>query len=162
MRPARKDRGRSGASRSPEDREENARRRQERRERALEERLDVRPRPLAAYPVLEVRNPARQTRYLVRVPAFPAREGALCTCTDFAMRGLGTCKHLEAAWLWLDSHPAEPLPTAPPPSRERTSAVWREIDRAAEEALAAREPASVRLRRPGAPLLRGIGPARSG
>ena len=31
----------------------------------------------------------RQTRYRVFLPGYPDRDGALCTCTDFARRGIG-------------------------------------------------------------------------
>lgn len=80
------------------------------------------------YRLIEVRNPIHRTAYLVMLPEFPARSPALCTCTDFARRGLGTCKHIEAGWRWLDRHPeahaAAGAPTTAPPGD-----VWSEIDR---------------------------------
>lgn len=105
-----------------------------RRSRALEEPLDVRPRGDAPFPELEVRNPVRQTRYRVLLPAWPSRESAMCVCADFARRGLGTCKHLEAAWIWLDTHPGA-LPTRPVDDQRTT---WAAIGarRIAEPGLA--------------------------
>lgn len=99
----------------------------ERRTRALAERLDVRLRRGSPYPRAEVRNPAHRTRYEVLFPAFPSRESAFCSCEDFARRGIGTCKHVEAAWLWLSEHPeaaVAPATAAPP-------GLWEEIDRRA-------------------------------
>lgn len=98
----------------------------DRRTRALEEPLDVLPRPDPRFLRWEVRNPTRGTRYTVVLPAYPVRDGGFCTCTDFARRDLGTCKHLEAAWIWAREHPEQantPRPTVPAP---RT---WAEIDR---------------------------------
>lgn len=111
-----------------------------RRSRALEEPLDVRPRGDAPFPELEVRNPVRQTRYRVLLPAWPSRESAMCLCTDFARRGLGTCKHLEAAWNWLAFHP-EPLPVR---EDERPSGAWAKVDQARRELLRSGKPQTVR------------------
>jgi hypothetical protein len=101
----------------------------ERRTRAVEEPLDVRLRTAASYPILEVRNPLHGTAYRVMLPEFPAVGSALCTCTDFARRGLGTCKHIEAGFRWLTDHP-DAIPLLPAArSGTSTSGVWREIDR---------------------------------
>jgi hypothetical protein len=82
--------------------------RAERRSRALEEVLDVRRvQGPPGIPTLEVRNPRRHSHYTLYVPAYPDRTGAYCGCVDFARRDLGTCKHIEAAWLWLSDHPEE-------------------------------------------------------
>jgi len=100
--------------------------RAERRVRALENPLDVRPRPDPRFVRLEVRNPVHDTRYDVVLPAYPSRDGGFCTCTDFARRDIGTCKHLEAAWLWAEGHPQE-VPAVP---EERSHAAeWNDIDR---------------------------------
>lgn len=101
--------------------------RAERRARALEEPLDVRPEQTIPFLALEVRNPMRNSHYRVLVPAYPSREGALCSCPDFARRGIGTCKHLEAVWLYLErSPPTTPIRRAEP---RATSELWAEIDR---------------------------------
>lgn len=131
-----------------------------RKARALEEPLDARLRARAPYPLLEVRNPLHGTVYLVMLPEFPLREAELCTCTDFARRGLGTCKHIEAAYRWLDEHPeAEAIRarTTPGPS---PAAVWREIDRRLASVPGDRRPTSLAWRRPGATLIEGVGRAR--
>ena len=125
----------------------------DRRARAIEEALDVRLRTRDPYPLLEVRNPLHGTGYLVMLPDFPGRESALCTCTDFARRGLGTCKHIEAGLRWLTDHP-EALPL---PRRDRggprTAGLWKKIDQ--RESALSRDPAppGVRWRRPGALLV---------
>ncbi len=115
---------RASPSRKSPDGEAEAR--TERRVRALENPLDVRPRPDPRFVRLEVRNPAHGTRYDVLLPSFPDREGGFCTCTDFARRGIGTCKHLESAWLWAAEHPEGPGPT---PKEASHAADWAEIDR---------------------------------
>ena len=99
---------------------------------------------------LEVRNPVPGTRYDVLLPEFPLRSGGLCTCTDFARRGIGTCKHLEAAWLWLEAHPEGP-PPAPPEGSE--SATWSEIDQRLRAAARSTKPDPIRYRLAGATLL---------
>jgi hypothetical protein len=124
----------------------------ERRSRALEEPLDVRLRTAEVYPILEVRNPLHGTGYLVLLPEFPSRESVFCTCTDFARRGLGTCKHIEAGHRWLVAHPG----TAPlvPPGRVARSrfGVWKEIDRRLAALPSDPGPDSRRYRRPGQTL----------
>ncbi|MGP8071943.1 MAG: hypothetical protein ACLPZM_02300 [Thermoplasmata archaeon] len=122
----------------------------ERRSRAVEEPLDVRLERLVPFPILEVRNPLHRTAYRVMLPLFPDRSVALCTCTDFARRGLGTCKHIEAAGRWRERHP-----DAPPryPARPFAPAeVWSEVDRRLEALDLEERPASRTWRRPGAVL----------
>lgn len=106
---------------------ENRKARDERRHRALDEPLDVVPRPGYGFPTFEVRNARRKTRYTVLVPAFPDRDGALCGCPDFGRRGLGTCKHLEAVALFIDEHPevGREFPEGPSSS----DPLWTEVDR---------------------------------
>jgi hypothetical protein len=116
----------------------------ERKNRALEEPLDVQLRSADPYPLLEVRNPLHGTAYLVMLPGFPAADVALCTCTDFARRGLGTCKHIEAGTRWLREHPgARPLRPRPPAAP--SSRFWTEVDRRSRNA--ASEPDLVRRAR---------------
>ena len=103
--------------------------RDERRARSIEEPLDVRLRWADVYPLLEVRNPLHGTRYWVMLPEFPARTSALCTCEDFARRGLGTCKHIEAAHRWKVEHPRAPPLLPRDPRVPRTRGLWKEIDR---------------------------------
>jgi hypothetical protein len=121
----------------------------QRRTRAIEEPLDVRLRSADVYPVLEVRNPLHGTTYRVLLPEFPQVTSALCTCTDFARRGLGTCKHIEAGYRWLTDHP-DPAPLLP---RGRTlprlTGVWKEIDRRLARVARETGPESGRWRRPG-------------
>jgi hypothetical protein len=100
----------------------------DRRTRALEESLDVHLGSNEPYPLLEVRNPIHGTAYSVLLPGRPGNEVALCTCTDFARRGLGTCKHIEAATRWLAEHPDAPPLRARPPIEVRRDA-WAAIDR---------------------------------
>ena len=131
---------------------------EDRRARAIEESLDVRLRTRDPYPLLEVRNPLHGTGYLVMLPEFPERTSALCTCTDFARRGLGTCKHIEAGVRWLADHP-EAVPVlrrerAPPP----TTGLWKKIDERENELLQDPAPLSQRWRRPGALLIDPRGP----
>ncbi len=127
----------------------------ERRARALEEPLDVRLRSPHPYPVLEVRNPIHGTGYLVMLPEFPARTSALCTCTDFARRGLGTCKHIEAGFRWLSAHP-DAAPLRPPSDdRSRTAGVWKKVDQRMTASAKEAGPASRRWRRAGATLFEG-------
>ena len=100
-----------------------------RRRRAEEELFDVRVRSREPVLDLEVRNPIHRTRYRVLLPEYPGRGAAFCSCTDFARRGLGTCKHVEAAWLWLEATPE--LPEAPGPGSPEppVGELWKEIDR---------------------------------
>lgn len=133
----------------------------ERRLRSVEEPLDVRLRTDRPYPILEVRNPMHRTAYLVMLPEFPSRESALCTCQDFARRGLGTCKHLEAGFRWLRERPdARPL-LPPRRGRPRLDAVWREVERRQRAPVDPKEPESSRLRRPGEALFEAVGTRRS-
>lgn len=118
----------------------------ERRQRAIEEALDVRVRSTDPYLRLEVRNPIHRTGYQVLLPTFPARDVALCTCTDFARRGLGTCKHIEATARWLEGHPAPKAPGGRPSLRPR---LWTLIDRAIAARASDRGPESLAWRRPG-------------
>ena len=98
-----------------------------RRQRALEEPLEYSVVESSPLVVLRVRNPLHGTRYLLYLPAFPARDWGLCTCPDFARRGLGTCKHLEGAASWTAGHPTlEPRPRQPVAD---PSAIWAAIDR---------------------------------
>jgi hypothetical protein len=127
----------------------------ERRSRALEEPLDLRLRQREPYPIVEVRNPLHRTAYLVLRPTFPERVPALCTCTDFARRGLGTCKHIEAADPWLKSHPDAKPSSAPGPGPSPAS-VWHEIDRRLERAPREDRPLSLRVREAGAVLFENV------
>ena len=129
---------------------------EDRRLRAREELLEVRDRGGSPYLVLEVTNPVRGSRYRVFLPAYPELEPIVCECTDYSRRGLGTCKHIEAAREWL-AHDApagragEGSTGEPAPGR-----LWREID--ARQAHRGRDPApeSLAWRRPGAALFAGI------
>jgi len=123
----------------------------DRRTRAIEEPLDVRLRTRDPYPILEVRNPLHGTLYLVLLPEFPDRASDLCTCTDFARRGLGTCKHLEAGIRWIRGH-ADAPPLKDPVSRMSPVTTWKEIDRRLAGKPDAADPEARRLRRPGAVL----------
>jgi hypothetical protein len=116
----------------------------------VEEPLDVLLLTREPFPLLEVRNPLHQTRYRVMIPTFPDREVALCTCSDFARRGLGTCKHIEAAGRWLERHPNAP---AGPGSVTDVEEVWGEIDRRLDAPAAGPSvPDSWAWRAPGATL----------
>jgi len=127
----------------------------ERRSRALEEPLDLRLRQREPFPIVEVRNPLHRTAYLVLRPAFPDRVPALCTCTDFARRGLGTCKHIEAAEPWLKNHP-DVKPTLTPTPGPSPASLWREIDRRLERASTSNRPASLRFREAGDVLFENV------
>lgn len=144
---------RRGDSRKPVPEEERVAR-DERRARSIEEPLDVRLRRSDVYPLLEVRNPLHGTRYWVMLPEFPARTSALCTCEDFARRGLGTCKHIEAAFRWEVEHPGAPPLLSRDPRAVRTRGLWKEIDRRLAGVTPARTDGSVRhrWRRAGATL----------
>lgn len=122
-----------GPKRGGDSQNESAEARAERRARSLEEPLDVRVTGVDPYPALEVRNPIHRTSYRVLLPEYPSEAVRLCTCTDFARRGLGTCKHLEAALRWLRSRPGELRVDGAGP-RERSTDVWREVDRRQEAA----------------------------
>jgi len=127
----------------------------ERRSRALEEPLDMHLRQREPYPLVEVRNPLHRTAYLVMRPAYPDRVPALCTCTDFARRGLGTCKHVEAADRWLGNHP-DAVPSTPPKSAVSPLKVWQEIDRRLERGPRPGRAESLRVRYAGAALFEAL------
>jgi hypothetical protein len=129
----------------------------ERRSRAVEEPLDVSLASREPFPLLEVRNPLHRTSYRVMLPAYPDRDVGLCTCADFARRGLGTCKHIEAAGRWLERHPSAPARSPIPPIEP--GPVWAEIDLRIENPPARPVPESLRWRVAGAALYeRGAGP----
>jgi len=145
------DRSRPPYRRNSRDPEEIADELSERRSRALEEPLDLRLRQREPYPLVEVRNPLHGTTYLVMRPAYPDREPALCTCTDFARRGLGTCKHIEAVDRWLRTHADRPAHLVSKPAVS-PSQVWEEVDRRLERTGKSRRPESLRIREAGAAL----------
>jgi hypothetical protein len=122
----------------------------ERRSRAVEEPLDIALLRREPFALLEVRNPLHKTAYRVMLPTFPDRSIALCTCSDFARRGLGTCKHIEAGGRWLERHPT--APAARPIVRFDAEPVWDEIDRRIRGEPSASGPESLRIRRPGATI----------
>jgi len=62
------------------------------------------------------------------LPEYPTESSALCTCSDFARRGLGGCKHISAAHSWLARH-SEESPAPDPAGPARVDGVWREVDR---------------------------------
>jgi hypothetical protein len=120
--------------------------RYDRMARAVTERLRVRPVPGQPFWVLAVHNPVHHTRYQVCLPEFPSGEAQFCSCEDFARRGIGTCKHVEAATAWLESHPEV---TRPPASRLGVSNLWRDIDAARKDSESPDRPVPVRIRLPG-------------
>jgi hypothetical protein len=124
----------------------------ERRTRSIEEPLDIRVRTPEPYPLLEVRNPLHGTGYLVMLPEYPARSSALCTCTDFARRGLGTCKHIEAGVRWLSDHADESTLRPREGSALRSSSTWKRIDQRLVATSKDPAPPSSRWRRAGAAL----------
>jgi hypothetical protein len=129
----------------------------ERRSRAVEEPLDVLLRLREPFPLLEVRNPLHRTSYRVLLPGFPDRAVTLCTCSDFARRGLGTCKHIEAAGRWLERHStASPTGVAPPLDGD---SVWAEVERRIAAPPRPAVPDSTAWRVPGATLFERAGPA---
>lgn len=117
----------------------------------MAEPLDVRLRLDQPFPLLEVRNPLRGTAYLVMLPEFPERTVALCTCTDFARRGLGTCKHIEAGFRWLSEHP-DARPLRPPTRPSHGGSLWKKVDQRLASALTDHAAPSRRWRRAGATL----------
>lgn len=120
--------------------------RYDRMARAVTERLRVRPVPGQPFWVLAVRNPVHHTQYHVFLPDYPSGEAQFCSCVDFARKGIGTCKHVEAAIAWLETHPELP----PPMHRSRGAAtLWYAIDAAEKATDASPLPAPVRLRIPG-------------
>jgi hypothetical protein len=115
--------------------------------------LDVRLGPRAPYPILTVRNPVRQTAYEVRLPEYPAEGIAFCGCPDFGRRGIGTCKHIEAARLWLEENPFVAPTMASLGERPRAPMLWKEIDRRIARARTTKGRRSIAWRSPGAVLL---------
>lgn len=146
----RKDR-RSASRAIPPEGAERDRATDERRYRALRELLDVREDPRAPAPAVQVGNPIHATHYRVYLPGYPALEPAACGCADYAHRGLGTCKHVEAARRWLSGHPgAVAIPHRSHGDAE-AERLWRGIDdRIARKT--DRRPASQRWRHAGALL----------
>ena len=114
-----------------------------RRRRAAEEPLDVRLHAREPFVELEVRNPIHRTSYRVLFPEYPLRDSAICTCADFARRALGTCKHLEAGWSWLQERAELPVPEAGPPGPYPAGELWKEVDRRLE-VLERQPPSSIR------------------
>jgi hypothetical protein len=123
--------------------------RYDRMARAVTERLRVRPVPGQPFWVLAVRNPVHRTHYQVCLPEYPSGEAQFCSCPDFARRGIGTCKHVEAAAAWLAAHPEV---TLGPSRRSGASTLWRAIDAAREEYPSDPRPAAIRLRASGRTL----------
>ena len=110
--------------------------------------------------MLEVRNPVHHTRYRVLLPEYPGEGGEICSCPDFARRGIGTCKHVEAASAWLTAR----RDLARPSFRARgAGSLWKALDRARIAAARSERPPAVRLREPGRLLFdRPRGKARTG
>ncbi|MGA7923625.1 MAG: SWIM zinc finger family protein [Thermoplasmata archaeon] len=117
----------------------------DRRSRALTEALEVRPDRDGLCVGAEVRNPTRKSRHHVYLPGYPGAEGALCTCPDFVLRALGTCKHVEAALLYFEENPG---PSVADPGIE-AGRLWSRVDAARAAAPVEGEPDSIRWRRPG-------------
>ncbi len=94
-----------------------------RRKRATSTHFHIEPAPgeVPAYTV----DSASGGSYRVLLPAFPSRDGAQCSCPDFLSRGLGTCKHLEAALAYAALNPPPPRPAAPV-----APFPWMELERA--------------------------------
>jgi hypothetical protein len=129
----------------------------ERKSRAVEEPLDLKLTAREPYVRVEVLNPLHHSVYQVLLPTYPDPEVALCDCSDFARRGLGTCKHIEAARRWLDRHPHAPV-TGPATPPWDGAAAWAEIDRRLSLAPPPGVPESLAWRRPGAVLFEPGGP----
>ena len=132
--------------------------RYDRMARAVTERLRVRPVPGQPFWVLAVRNPVHHTHYQVLLPEYPTGEAQFCSCPDFARRGIGTCKHVEAAAAWLESHPEAVRPPFVP---RGAAGIWRAVDAAGTEAKSSPRPLSIRLREPGQVLFRARNPRRA-
>ena len=120
--------------------------RYDRMARAVIESLRVRPVSGQPFWVLVVRNPVHRTHYQVCLPEYPSGEARFCSCPDFARRGIGTCKHVEAATAWLASHPEVGRPAT---ARRGVADTWRAIDAAQRAASSDDRPASLRLRASG-------------
>lgn len=128
----------------------------ERRLRAVTEPLDFSVRETSPVLTLVVRNPLHGTQYLAYLPEHPARTGALCTCPDFARRGVEACKHLEGAFRWIAEHPdreERPRTVATDPY-----ALWAEVDRRRDRARP-EAPSGRSLREAGAVLYESKAPA---
>lgn len=103
-----------------------------RRARGVREHFELHFEPNAVgVPTWTVASASGQS-YRVLLPAFPQREGAQCSCPDFATRGLGTCKHLEATLARAAGSPPPELSDRTPVSPAVT---WAEVDRVQSEAL---------------------------
>lgn len=93
----------------------------------------------AGLPVWTVTSASGQS-YRVVVPAFPDRDGVQCSCPDFMTRGLGTCKHTEAALAHAALHPP-PIQVDPTPPTGQAGVGWDTLERAHDDALtSARRP----------------------
>jgi hypothetical protein len=99
----------------------------DRRHRGREDLVEVRRRPELPLVAFEAVNRARGSRYPVYLPAAPSLEGGMCTCEDFARRGRGTCKHLEAVATFLSEHPDEGL-AVPLDESAEIRRRWQAID----------------------------------
>ncbi|MGI0053445.1 MAG: hypothetical protein ACRECR_04200 [Thermoplasmata archaeon] len=123
-------RGRRGPPTRPLTEPERTREREARRSRAHTELFEVRPAVEAPYLLLRVANPLRGTQYRVHLPTGPDGPEAVCECPDFGQRGLGTCKHIEAARLWISENPSggtvSPVPVGRPV--RWAEALWQAID----------------------------------
>ena len=137
-----------------------------RRQRAVTGRFAITyaPAPLEG-PRWRVEGSSGQT-YMVRVPAFPRREGASCNCRDFLNRRVGTCKHLEATLAYAAVHPPAPTPAAAAgndlPDLEATLAAHETLVEASRESLASGDFSRVlqKLRREGRRIFQRPGSAR--
>jgi hypothetical protein len=101
-----------------------------REQRGREELFDVRREGGLPFLAFRVSNPLRGTRYAVYWPTGTAEGPWSCDCADFAHRGLGFCKHIEAARIWALEHADElrSEPAGAPPARPAVS-LWEELDR---------------------------------
>ena len=131
---------------------DRARLAEDRRHRAQEELLEVRPKPSAPFLILEVSNPIRRTRYRVYAPEYPDLRTMACECTDFGHRGLGTCKHIEAARAWIPTRPASELREHRSSASGAIDRAWRSIDQQMSRLSRLDAGPSLRWRRPGAVL----------
>jgi hypothetical protein len=101
-----------------------------REQRGREELFDVRREVGHPFLAFQVSNPLRGTRYTVYWPTGTPEGPWSCDCADFAHRGLGFCKHIEAARIWALEH-ADELRSEPPrlPPARPTASTWQELDR---------------------------------
>ncbi|MCI4346648.1 MAG: hypothetical protein L3K07_07875 [Thermoplasmata archaeon] len=138
-------RGRNPARAPPKEPLDSAEQRVAREQRGREELFDVRREMGLPFLAFRVSNPLRGTRYTVHWPAHPAPSPLSCDCADYAHRGLGVCKHIEAVRLWAKEHPDELEVVASPGDRIAATALWQEIDRrGASQSARAYGPASLR------------------